>query len=131
MIKELGNEMHKFLKDIKENIKDPEDLKYLLERTEKLFDIVLNDIEKIADYKENEINKLEEKQKEQEQRIEEMQEAVKELCRDVYDEDYGDFEIVCPYCNYEFGADIDETNSEIICPECTNIIELDWDEEND
>ena len=47
------------------------------------------------------------------------------------DEDY-DFEIVCPYCNQEFVADIeDELKEEIECPECHNKIELDWDGEDD
>ena len=130
MIKELSNEMHQFLNDIKENIKNPEDLKYLLGRTEKLFDIVLKEVEEIVNFKEEEMDKLEEKQKEQDARIEEMQQQVKNLCIDVYEEDYENFEIICPYCNYRFDADIDETNKEIICPECNNFIELDWDEDN-
>ena len=130
MIKELSNEMHQFLNDIKENIKNPEDLKYLLGRTEKLFDIVLKEVEEIVNFKEEEMDKLEEKQKEQDARIEEMQQQVKNLCIDVYEEDYENFEIICPYCNYRFDADIDETNKEIICPECNNSIELDWDEDN-
>lgn len=52
--------------------------------------------------------------------------------KDIYeDEDY-DFEIVCPYCNHEFVADIeDELKEEIECPECHNKIELDWDGEDD
>ena len=37
-----------------------------------------------------------------------------------------DFEITCPYCNYEFFVDIDENKTEIECPECKNTIELDW-----
>ena len=46
--------------------------------------------------------------------------------KDIYDEDGFDFEIVCPYCNYEFIIDLDENKSEIECPECKNMIELDW-----
>ena len=130
MIKELSNEMHQFVQDIKENIRNPEDLNYLLKRTEKFFDVVFKEIEEIADYKEEEINKLVERQKEQDMKIEQMEEKMKDLYRDIYDEEEGNFEIVCPYCNYEFGADIDETNKEIICPECNNVIELDWDGEN-
>ena len=45
-----------------------------------------------------------------------------------YDEDY-EFEIKCPYCNYEFvvgqDADLKET---IECPKCHKEIELDWDD---
>ena len=44
------------------------------------------------------------------------------------DVDY-EFEIVCPYCNYEFVTG-KETNlkDELECPKCHNIIELDWDD---
>ena len=128
MIKELSDEMHNFIQDVKNNIKNPEDLSYILKRTEKFFDIVFKEMENIADYKEEEINKIEARQKEQDNKLKEIQARVNELYSDVYDEDYGDFEIVCPYCNYAFGADVDETNKEIICPECENVIELDWDE---
>jgi UDP:flavonoid glycosyltransferase YjiC (YdhE family) len=41
-------------------------------------------------------------------------------------EDGFDFEIVCPYCNYEFIIDMAENKTEIECPECKNTIELDW-----
>ena len=46
--------------------------------------------------------------------------------KDIYDEDGFDFEIVCPYCNYEFVIDVDDNKTEVQCPECKNIIELDW-----
>jgi len=36
------------------------------------------------------------------------------------------FEIVCPYCEYEFVIDANEDKKEVECPECKNIIELDW-----
>ena len=48
---------------------------------------------------------------------------------DEYDTDDGyDFEIICPYCNTQFIADI-ESKTEIKCPECQNVIELDWNNE--
>lgn len=130
MIKSLSNEMNQFLRDIKENIKNPEELSYILKRTENFFDAVIKEVEEIMKYKEKEFKKLEKKQKDQDKEINEMQEKVRDLYKDIYDEEYGDFEIICPYCNYLFNADIDESNKEIICPECNNIIELDWDEEN-
>lgn len=45
-----------------------------------------------------------------------------------HDLDY-EFEIVCPYCDYEFVTG-KETNlkDKIECPNCHNIIELDWDD---
>ena len=127
MIKELNDEMHQFLDDIKDNIKDPQTLSYLITRTEKLFDVVLKEVENITDYKSEELNKLKEQQKEQNERIQEMENRLKEIYRDIYDEDGdGDFEIICPYCSYEFSADVSEAEKEIPCPECGNTIELDW-----
>ena len=45
-----------------------------------------------------------------------------------YDEEF-EFEIKCPYCNYEFvvGQDAD-LKDEIECPKCHKEIELDWDD---
>jgi DNA repair exonuclease SbcCD ATPase subunit len=39
--------------------------------------------------------------------------------------------IACPYCNYEFFVEYDDTNQEITCPKCNNLIELDWGEFED
>ena len=73
-----------------------------------------------------------------EQRMDEIDEKmamlnknVSSIYNDIYDEDIGDFEIICPYCHFEFSADIDESSTEIICPECENAIELDWSGEHE
>jgi len=34
--------------------------------------------------------------------------------------------ISCPYCNFNFSVEYDDTNQEITCPKCNNLIELDW-----
>ena len=127
MIEELSNEMRQFIKDIKQNITDTKTSEYVLRRSEKLFNIILKEVENIVKYKEDEINQLIKKQNIQEDRIKDMESKIKEIIQDIYDED-GDFEIVCPYCNYKFSADICEDEREIVCPECENIIELDWSE---
>ena len=59
-------------------------------------------------------------------KIEQMQQVIDNIEKDIYAEDGFDFEIVCPYCNYEFIIDVDENKTEIECPECQNVIELDW-----
>ena len=48
---------------------------------------------------------------------------------EMHDNDF-EFEIVCPYCQYEFITDSTYKNiSEIRCPKCKKTIELDWEDE--
>ena len=131
MINDITNEMRQFLTDIKENIKNPEELHYLLQRTEKLYDVILTQMERLTDYKVEEMNEIRNIQKKHHDRIDEMEEKIKQLSIDVYDEELEEFENNCPYCNYTFDADIDDNVREIVCPECNNIIELDWNQEDD
>ena len=57
---------------------------------------------------------------------------VDEIEGDIYeDEDSYEFEIVCPYCNYQFETEFDENQKEVKCPECNNVIELDWSCDDD
>ena len=44
----------------------------------------------------------------------------------MHDNDY-EFEITCPYCNYDFIADNSYINKvQIPCPKCKRVIDLDW-----
>lgn len=122
----LKNEYKSFLDDIEKNIKNKEDLEYVKGRFADFMDIVLNDIESIMDYKNEEMEKLEAKQDEIEKEMNRLKSVVDHIEKDIYDEDGFDFEIVCPYCNYEFVIDVDDNKTEVQCPECKNIIELDW-----
>ena len=122
----LKNEYKSFLDDIEKNIKDKEDLEYIKRRFASFVDVVLDQMDYIMDYKEEEMAKLEETQTELKNRMEQMQQVINNIEKDIYSEDGFDFEIVCPYCNYEFIIDVDENKTEIECPECQNIIELDW-----
>ncbi len=71
----------------------------------------------------NQLEKILIKQQELENRLSEIE-------KDIYmDNDY-DLEIVCPYCNYSFALDADETHHEVECPECHNKIEIDWEGES-
>lgn len=130
----LKNEYKSFLDDIEKNIKNKEDLIYIKQRFASFVDVVLNQMDFILDYKKEEIKQLEERQKEMDDKMQKMQEVIDNIEKDIYSEDGFDFEIVCPYCNYEFVIDVDENKTEIECPECQNIIELDWsgdpDDEN-
>ena len=138
MIKEIGNEMKSFVKDLKKNISNKEELKTVLERTETLFDSIFNELNKYVDEEERKIKELKNKQKKQDKRMDEIEtrieyldENIDNIFKDIYEEEDGDFKIRCPYCNYEFSADIDEHETEILCPECNNPIELDWSSDID
>lgn len=122
----LKNEYKSFLDDIEKNIKNKEDLEYVKGRFTSFLDIVLDQMDYIMDYKKEEIEKLEETQSKLSSQIGQMQQIIDNIEKDIYAEDGFDFEIVCPYCNYEFIIDVDENKTEIECPECQNIIELDW-----
>ena len=122
----LKNEYKSFLDDIEKNIKDKDDLEYIKQRFSAFMDIVLNQMDSIMNYKDEKINELEKMQNELDARMAKMQQVIDHIEKDIYDEDGFDFEIVCPYCNYEFVIDLDENKSEIECPECKNMIELDW-----
>lgn len=41
-----------------------------------------------------------------------------------------EFEIICPFCDKEFVAEID-LQSVVKCPECNNLIELSWNSEEE
>ncbi len=122
----IKNEYKSFLDDIEKNIKNKEDLKYIKERFAIFMDVMLNQIDNIVEYKSENLTRLENSQKELEDKVKKMQNILDNIEKDIYSEDGFDFEIVCPYCNYEFIIDIDENKTEVECPECKNIIELDW-----
>ena len=64
-----------------------------------------------------------------ESKMENLNENIETIFKDIYEDEEWDFNITCPYCNFEFSANIDENEEEIICPECNNTIELDWNDE--
>ena len=73
-----------------------------------------------------EIKELKENQKVMNEKMTKMQQVIDNIESDIYSDEGFDFEIVCPYCEYEFVIDANEDKDEVECPECKNIIELDW-----
>lgn len=122
----LKNEYKSFLDDIEKNVKNKEDLAYIKSRFTVFLDVVLEQMDHIMEYKNEEIEKLEDAQKQMGEKIEKMQQVIDNIEKDIYTEEGFDFEIICPYCNYEFIIDVNENKTEIECPECNNTIELDW-----
>ncbi len=127
----LKDEYKSFLDDIEKNIKNQEDLNYIKERFAKFMDVVIEKIDEILNNKNEELEQLIEMQKNLEARMDKMQTILDNIEKDIYSDEGFDFEIICPYCNYEFIADIDDSKTEVQCPECKNMIELDWSGEND
>lgn len=119
----LSEEYLKIMEDINKHISKEEDKKYVLKKMSELSSLYMEIIDRISS-----VNS--ERMKELEAKLDKVSNTVDLIKKDIYeDEDY-DFEIVCPYCNHEFVADVeDELREEIECPECHNLIKLDWDEE--
>ena len=74
---------------------------------------------------ENKLDLILQNQKNLEIRMSKLENSIKRIEEDIYIDDDYEFEIICPYCNYEFTVDMDEDKKEVTCPECKNIIELD------
>ncbi len=126
MLDNLKKEMKSFLKDIDENIKDEKDLIYIKTRSSELLNVVMDEIDNLINYKEDRLNAIIKKQEQEGKLLKELQEKIDNVYEDIYEDAGDDFLINCPYCGFEFDADIDEDLDEITCPECANIIELDW-----
>ena len=133
----LKEEYKKFLEDIERKITNKEELEYVKLKFVSFVDKIMDQIENIVDYKEEKFLKLEKEQKQLEDKMQKMQQIIENIEKDIYAEDGFDFEIICPYCNYEFIIDVDENKTEIKCPECDNNIRNDseekdnYDEDND
>jgi len=130
---DIKGKYKKILEDLESNIKDPEDLVYSKEKIMELTFIFMDIVDRLTMLTDARMKELEKKQKEINSRMQEVQAIVDEIEGDIYEEDDGyEFEIVCPYCNYEFTTDIaDGEKDEIKCPKCNNIIELDWNSEDE
>ena len=122
----------KILNEIDEHLSNEEEKKYVLKKVSELSCFYMDIIDRITGLNSKRMDDLEKYQDELEERLDKVSNTVNLIKKDIYeDEDY-DFEIVCPYCNHEFVADVeDELKEEIECPECHNIIELDWDGDDD
>lgn len=125
------DDYNRIVSEIEQNITDQEQLKFIKEKISELSMIFLDAIDNLSNVADEKIRQIEEKQKIIEEKMSQVESAVNDIESDIYiDEENYDFEIVCPYCDYEFVTEIDGKN-EISCPNCNNIIELDWNDEED
>ena len=130
---DIKGKYKKILEDLENNIKDPEDLLYTKEKFMELTLIFMDIVDRLTALTDARIKEVEERQAEINEKINNVQSMVDEIEGDIYedDDDY-EFEIICPYCNYEFTTDIEDgEKDEVKCPNCNNIIELDWNSEEE
>ncbi len=130
---DIKGKYKKILEDLENNIKDPEDLLYTKEKFMELTLIFMDIVDRLTALTDARIKEIEERQEEINSRISSVQSMVDEIEGDIYeDDDEYEFEIICPYCNYEFTTDIEDgEKEEVKCPNCNNIIELDWNAEEE
>lgn len=128
---DLNNKYKNIINEREEKIKNPEELEFVKGKFTELSVFFIDIIDKLTSMTDARLSEIEENQREIDNRILKVQNIVNNIEDDIYsdDENY-EFEIICPYCNYQFIADVDsEINEEIECPECHNVIELDWNED--
>lgn len=110
--------------DIERNIKDKKELEYVNKKITEVSLLHLSVIDELANVIKNKIDNIEKKQNSIEAKVNKIESSITGIEKDMYDDSF-EFEIVCPYCNTEFVADV-ESKTDIKCPECQNTIELDW-----
>lgn len=128
----LNSKYKQIIEDVEEQITDKKDQEFVKEKLTELSVLYIDIIDRLTMLTNERLNSIEESQKEIDYRLSKVQDVVENIESDIYSDDDMEFEVVCPYCNYEFVADIEtEIKDELECPECHNIIELDWNEEED
>ena len=134
---ELNKEYKRIVSEIEGTISNDKEKKIVKQKIEELTSLFVNKVEHINNSMVERVKAIEENQKRLNIIVKQLQTSVNEIENDIYDEEQSseyDFEIVCPYCNSEFIADmslVDNDKNEIRCPDCNNIIELDWNDEED
>ena len=132
---EIGIEYKKIMEEIENAISNEKEKQFVKTKMAELSISFVDIIDRITKATDMKIKEMEKAQSAIEHKISNIETIVDNIEGDIYeddeqDEDY-EFEVVCPYCNYEFSVDMDNIEKdEIECPECHNVIELDWNEEH-
>ena len=121
---DLVKRFQDIMNDIESNISNEKEREYVNKKITEISMLHMEVIDNMADIIKNKIENIEKNQKVIESNINKIEASVTGIENDIYDDGF-DFEIVCPYCNTEFTADV-EAKTDIRCPECQNVIELDW-----
>ena len=124
---DLSTRFQDIIKDIENNISNEKDLEFINKKITEISMLYMEVLSGMNEVIQNKIENIEKVQNSIETKVNKIQTSIAGIENDIYDDGY-DFEIICPYCNNEFTADI-ESKSDIRCPECQNVIELDWNGE--
>lgn len=116
----LNEKVQNIMNEIENNISNENEKEFINKKIAELSVAYLDEIQELS----KKIENIEQSQNTLENKVNKIETSVNGIENDIYEEDF-DFEIICPYCNAEFTADIN-SKTNIQCPECQNIIELDW-----
>lgn len=125
-ISDLRKKLEEYVEYIDTNIVDEIQKAALKQRTSDLFLEISDVVQNILDYNDIKLLRITKAQENIDKKISKIETMFQNIQNDIYGEEEGEFDVVCPYCNKEFTVDYNENNTEIECPECKNIIELDW-----
>ena len=112
---DLKNHYQAILTELENHFQDEEDKVFVLNKFQELSMMFMDVIDRLTYLTDIRIKEVEERQQEIDNRIETVKKAVDGIENDIYEDDEAyEFEIVCPYCNHEFVADINsEENAEV------------------
>lgn len=126
----LQEDFNAIIAKIEERIKDEEELGFIKQQIIDVSMLYINELNKVIDISERRVNQVVENQRILEKKQNQIESTLSNMEKEFFvEDDEYDFEIVCPYCNYEFVSDIASDIKEVECPECHNMIELDWNED--
>lgn len=121
---ELTKKYEEIMKEIENEISDEKKFQFVNKKIAEISMLQMEIVNEMVEIVKTKIENMENVQASIEKKVNQIQTSIAGIESDIYEDSF-DFEIVCPYCNNEFTADI-ESKSEIRCPECENVIELDW-----
>lgn len=104
----INNKYKNIIDEIEDKIKNKEDLDFVKEKFTELSVFFIDIIDKLTSITNARLNEIEESQREIDNKISKVQSVVNNIENDIYaDDENCEFEIICPYCNYQFVTDID------------------------
>ena len=106
----LNEKVQNIMNEIENNISNENEKEFINKKIAELSVAYLDEIQELS----KKIENIEQSQNTLENKVNKIETSVNGIENDIYEEDF-DFEIICPYCNAEFTADINsKTNKKKI-----------------